>query len=275
MTFVRSLRAAAPALVASLALVLSPPAGAAGPSTSTASGACSVSVVNSQVQTVQTAGCGVSQAQLKRIEARLNAMAHDSNVSKAELDQLVAATNQFLAAASVLGGLDERSKKQDEKLDRILQLLEPGAAGGPSSTVVGQVRSLAQETLDQTEQRVGEVRITLTRIETSYGHVTFYFRALNEGRTDTRLMLFGGGSFGNGGSDMIVQGQRILASNVEVGGAAMPTFVHATLIPGIPLNGRVDFNGVHAQPEEIQVFELAYANNTLRPTGRAQFRIGV
>jgi hypothetical protein len=274
MIFTRS-HAVTASLVASLALAMPFPVGAAGPSTSTASGACSVSVVNSQVQTVQTSGCGVSQAQLKRIEARLNAMAHDSKVSKAELDQLVAATNQFLAAASVLGGLDERSKKQDEKLDRILQLLEPGAGGARPSAVVSQVQSLAQETLDQTEQRIGEVRITLTRIETSYGHVTFYFRALNEGRTDARLMLFGGGSFGNGGSDMIVQGERILASSVVVGGAAMPNFVHATLIPGVPLNGRVDFDGVHAQPEEIQVFELAYSNNTLRPSGRARFRIGV
>ncbi|MBS0295396.1 MAG: hypothetical protein JSR45_03730 [Proteobacteria bacterium] len=262
-------------MAACLAAALPSTVGTAAPaSTSSASGACSVSVVNSQVQTVQTGSCGVSQAQLKRIEARLNALARDSKVSKEVLDQLVASTNQFLQASSVLAGLDERNKKQDEKLDRMLQLLEQGGASGRPAAVAGEVRSLAQETLDQTEQRIGQVRISLTRIESSYGHVTFYFRALNEGRTDTRLMLFGGGSFGNGGSDMVVQGERILASGIVVGGDARPNFVNVTLIPGVPLNGRVDFNGVHADPEEIQVFELAYSNSNLRPAGRAQFHIG-
>jgi len=123
-------------------------------------------------------------------------------------------------------------------------------------------------------QVIGATKVTLTNVDVSGGRVTMYLTFLNEGSEDVkRFMLFGKGAvYGGGGSFIVVDGRQILASTAEVGGRSSNTFTDGTLIAGVEMKGRVDFNGVDVSRGDIQVFSLAWSVWNTRPQGRLQFK---
>jgi hypothetical protein len=213
-----------------------------------------------------TVNCGTGRPELQRIA---DALTKISRQNKLVADQLLALLNELLAIKSILRDLQREDRVQTAALRQIIALLE---AGGGAPTTVTRVQDVVKETLARTQQRIAALRVTLTRVEASAGQISIYFEIVNEGVQEIKMMLFGPGSFGNGGSTIIAKGQEILASGIEVAGRPGRGFATTTFIPGITMNGRVDFRA-HVTIEEVDVFRLAYAQGNLRPQGRALFKI--
>ena len=68
-----------------------------------------------------------------------------------------------------------------------------------------------------------------------------------------------------------MSGQEVLASGVEFAEMADLFFFSASIVPRVRYAGRVDFDGVYGDVDQIDVFKLALSNNNLRPSASAMF----
>jgi len=232
--------------------------------TGTTSGTCSPNFVSSKIDGNITLNCALGREDLKKISESLNILVKQNKIPAQQTGQLLALMNDLLAVKSMVAA-------QTDSINRILGILQ---SGSPSEVTVGRVQEVLKSSLERTQQRVGPLKITLMRIEGSAGNVSIYFQVVNEGIQDlNKVVLFGPGSLGNGGSSIIAKGQEIPASRIDVAGQSEQGRLSVNnYIPGIPLNGRIDFPA-HVDVGDVQVLRLAFAQQNIRPQGTAAFRL--
>lgn len=224
------------------------------------SGDCSPIIVSAQSVTVK--GCGLDTEAARRLQESINQTIGQNKLTIAQIEVLAATLNGLLAQTNAI----------DQKLDWIISNLE---GRSETTTASGSARSesvLIRDVLDRTVQRIDNIKITLTRIESGNSRISIYFDLVNEGVVEyKKINIFGGGSFGNGGSSIILGGQEVLATGVQFAGGASRGLIRSDLIPRIRYTGRVDFDGVYSDVNAIDAFKLALSENNLRPSARATF----
>ena len=119
---------------------------------------------------------------------------------------------------------------------------------------------------------VEHIKITLERVKPGYGMCSIYLRVENEGIAERSLTLFGDGASRDGASSIIACDREFRAAGLDFGGVARRELVEQTVIPGVPLSVRVDFNGIHVSPGENAVLQLAHSHQNLQPDGLVTFR---
>jgi hypothetical protein len=219
------------------------------------SGTCSPVIISAQNVTVS--GCGIGAAAAKRLQDSINRAIGQNNLTLAQTRVLVTMLNAIVAQNTVT----------DQKLDRIINDLE--SSGGASAAGGA---GLVRDVLDRTVQRVDNMKITLTRVESGGSRISVYFDMVNEGVVEYHnIDVFGGGSFGNGGSSIILSGQEVRATGIQFAGETNAGLIRTDIVPRVRYTGRVDFDGVYGDVNAIDVFKLALSNNNLRPSARATF----
>lgn len=226
------------------------------------SGACSPIIASAQSVTIS--GCGLSDEKAKLLQASINRTIKQNNFTQAQIETMVGLLNTLVS----------QSVNQEQKLDRIIIDLEgPYNATRPSPK--GAV-AVIRDTLQRTVQKIDNLKITITSVEAGAGRISIYFDVVNEGVVEYRnIDVFGGGSFGNGGSSIILKGQEVLATAVSFAGNSNRGLVRVNIVPQVHYNGRVDFSGVYGTADDVEIFKLALSNNNLRPSDRAIFRLGL
>lgn len=220
---------------------------------------CSPIVVSAQ-SSVTVSGCGIGAEAAKRLQESIKRAIAQNNLTLAQINVLV----------SILNGLSLQNSVTDEKLNRIINDLESPSRSKPNSTNSG--TDAIREMLDRTVQRVGDLKITLTKIESSASSISVYFDMVNEGIVELRkINVFGGGSLGNGGSSLLLGGQEVAATGVEFAGREGRGIIRTDIIPKIHYSGRVVFSGVYGNSENIDIFRLALSQNNGRPSDHATF----
>jgi hypothetical protein len=120
-------------------------------------------------------------------------------------------------------------------------------------------------------QEIDDVAITLTHVHLSGDTLAFDFKVVNNAPGDKRMDLFGAGSFGNGSSRFIADGQEYSATSIRVGNETFSGIVGKNFVSGIPLSGRVSFKGVPRTLRSVDILELAYSYDNLKPAGVFRF----
>lgn len=236
-----------------LTLLLVAPAQTSGNRTT---GTCSPIVASAQ--TVIVSGCGLGTVQAKKLQDSIQRAISQNNLTLAQVQILV----------TMLNSVVEQNVGVSQKLDRIIADIEASSTRTPG--FAGSSSGLVREVLDRTVQKVDVLKITLTKIEGSAGHISIYFDLVNEGVVELRnINIFGGGSLGNGGSSIILSGQEILATRVEFAGKGNQGLIRSDIVPRVRYSGTVNFDGVYGDIANIDVFKLALSNNNLRPSARA------
>jgi hypothetical protein len=121
-----------------------------------------------------------------------------------------------------------------------------------------------------TYQEVDGIGVTLLGGRIIGDTVRFEFEVTNHNPRDKRIDLFGRGSFGNGHSRMITDGQEYSADTMYFGDGS-GGIVGRRLPPDTPLKASLTFKGVPGDLRLIKVLELAYSDNNLRPEGVLRF----
>lgn len=147
---------------------------------------------------------------------------------------------------------------------------EPTPQGASRPFQTPEKTSVPMEPADLTRE-IDDIAITITRVHLSDDVLTFDFQVLNKAPGDKRMDLLGAGSFGNGSSRLIADGQEYDATSIKVGNEVWEGIVGKRFVSGVPLNGYVAFKGVPRTLKSIAVLELAYSYNNLRPAGVFQF----
>ena len=134
-----------------------------GQSTSiTTRGTCSPVVVNAQNTVIINHGCGaMSPERARQLQAAIDDSIRRQNFNQAQLVVVANLLNRSLA------DVNRRLNRQEQIIRDIM------ASGG-----------LVRSTLDATVQNVGNLQVTLTRIEVSTGRVSIYFNVENLGQAD-------------------------------------------------------------------------------------------
>jgi hypothetical protein len=227
-----------------------------------ASGTCVATIVQSKVNGNVTLNCGADREDLRKITDAINALIAQNKLVGRETAQLLSSVNELLALKVTVAS-------NSKSIERIFEILQGNNDG---NSTIGQVRGIVKETLDRAQQKAGPLKVTLTRIEGSYGSVVFYFEAVNEGIQEERnVTLFGSGGTG-GGSTIYVRGQQILASGINLGGTGANWKVTNNFVPGVPLVGAIQFKA-HVDVNEIQVLRLGISQNYGIPQTYLTFRI--
>jgi hypothetical protein len=245
-------------ILAAVALALS----AQSPVPNRTNGDCSPIVVSAQSVTV--AGCGIGTVAARRLQDSINRAITQNNLTLA----------QTRVVATILNGLVLQTTLSNEKLDRIINYIEGrGGIEGRRGTTMGATSSgLIPEVLDRTVQRVDNLKITVTKIEAGVNRISVSFDLVNEGIVEyRRLNIFGGGSFGNGGSSLVLGGNEVIATGIQFAGNSNRGIVRSDIVPRVRYSGRVDFDGIYGDIDSVDVFRLALSNNNLRPSARATF----
>lgn len=225
------------------------------------SGACSPAIVRSQINGDLNITCGVGRPEVQRLRTQVQDVARRTRMTEQELDALILLVNEALAQGA----------SNEAAIASINQRLERVEARERPAAVIADIRTLIDPNRDPAVQYLGDVRITLTGIDVGRGYVSFGFEARNQGMTDQRVTFMGGGANGRG-SRMVVQGQIIPATEIDLGGRTRPGSVEVTLIPDVPIRGRVIFQGVRVNSEDIAVFELGHAYRNAAAQGHVRFQ---
>lgn len=91
-------------------------------------------------------------------------------------------------------------------------------------------------------QQVGDLRISLQRIETTDETVTIWFEVLNEGPATTEIALAAAG-YAHNGTYLKAGGRKIVARQIAIAGFYGDTYLKTDYAPGIPKEGLLVFEG--------------------------------
>jgi hypothetical protein len=174
--------------------------------------------------------------------------------------------------ATLQGQVDSKTREAKTLAATVVNLQQQVSQLSSKPTQPSPVQtSTATRAPDDLTQEVDSIAITLTRVHLSGDVLTFEFQVLNKAPADQTMSLFGAGSFGNGSSRFIADGQEYAATSVRVGNETWDGIVAKRFVSGIPLNGYVAFKGVPRSLRSVAILELAYSYNNLRPAGAFRF----
>jgi hypothetical protein len=121
-------------------------------------------------------------------------------------------------------------------------------------------------------QEIDSIAITITKAHFANDSLVFDFQVVNKSPSDQSFNLFGAGSYGNGNSRFMADGQEYAATSIRVGNAMRDGIVWKRYASGIPLNGFVAFKGVPQTLRIVPLLELAYSVDNLKPSAVFRFK---
>ncbi|ESQ74262.1 hypothetical protein [Asticcacaulis sp. AC402] len=109
--------------------------------------------------------------------------------------------------------------------------------------------------LSQAVQHVGDIKITLTRIESNSETITVYFEVLNEGAATSEIALAGPG-YNRNGTYLMAGGRKIVARQIAIAGFYSRSYLKTEYAPGIAKSGLLVFEGWDGEAGDIAYLQL-------------------
>ena len=184
--------------------------------------------------------------------------------------------------------VDARLIKSQEELSTIKTHSQPAAAATNASATptnlsassnqnidnIEKISPVAQVPLSQQTQRIGEIEISLRKIERSAEGLTVHFRLINRGNDDQSLALFGKESYfgmSQGVTQLFANGKVINATNIMIGNKEDNNLLNINFIPGIPIDGHISFGRIPTDIQSIDLLTFTYFLGNKQTKGSARF----
>lgn len=222
-------------------------------------GDCSPVFSRSPVGGSVTVNCGADNAEIRRLQSMLTTTIRQTRMTQAQSDALLEAVNANVAANT-------------RAIDAIIQRLIALENVIRPDVVINDIESLLSPTSgDPAVGYIDEIRIDILSVDVRSGGVVITFQAWNQGIVERSISLHGAGA-NRRGSRLTARGQVVAATGIEWAGQNRSGGIRGRLTPGVPLRGRVTFDGVHVDPSDISMFELGWANNNMAAQDYVVFR---
>jgi hypothetical protein len=179
-------------------------------------------------------------------------------------DELAKKTSDAKRTMLAMEALQKRVNDLQARLDATHNNNGDTGSNPPRTTVETSAGPVLNDEIDN-------FLITITRVKLSGNTLTFDFNVVNNAPADRYLMLFGAGSFGNGNSRFMADGEEYAATGVRVGNETRNGIVGKRLVSGVPLKGFVAFKGVPRTLASVAILEFAYSYDNLKPSGAFRF----
>lgn len=222
-------------------------------------GDCSPVFSRSPIGGSVTVNCGADRADIRRLQSMLTTTIQQTRMSQEQTDALLEAVNANVAANTrAIDAITER-------LVALENVIRP-------DVVIDDIQGLLTPTSgDRAVGYIDEIRFDILSVDVRPGGVVITFQAWNQGIVERSISLHGAGA-NRRGSRLTARGQVISATSIEWAGQNRTGGARGRLTPGIPLQGRVTFGGVHVDPSDISMFELGWANNNMAAQDYVVFR---
>ena len=130
-----------------------------------------------------------------------------------------------------------------------------------------------QRTLDNTVQNVGDLKVTLIRLEGGTGSISIYFTVENTSAQEIEQQVFATSWKLTRNSNILMNGRKYTPSSIEFSGKSNKSSVIEKLVPGHSYNGKLDFDGLHGSVNDIEYVEIGFGQRTASPKDFARFNL--
>jgi len=222
-------------------------------------GDCSPVFSRSPVGGSVTVNCGANNAEIRRLQSMLTTTIRQTRMNQAQTDALLEAVNANVAANT------RAIEAITERLVALENVIRP-------DVVINDIQGLLTPTSgDPAVGYIDEIRFDILSVDVRPGGVVITFQAWNQGISERSISLQAAGA-NRRGSRLTARGQVVHATSIEWAGQTRSGGIRGRLTPGVPLQGRITFGGVHVDPGDISMFELGWANNNMAAQDYVVFR---